>query len=332
MINSLKHIIQAIKNFDIIMLEELLDDNKSYQDVSKSLFLKTLKKKFNSAKVDDCNSFDDVFFGICGTCNKGCEGMTFFSKKGYYLDLFIESKDDNTVDDIYVCNNLTNFTDLDKTFNLGFSFCKDQEVNFKPDKEYQLIKTEYKALKKELENIRSAIKLDDFFEWSNKYSYTRMFLNNSRVFDNIDNLLYTKTASLYSNVSTIKAIKIKSECAAEALISYQRAKTERAKVIWLFENYDNRHWTSGFKALQNWKKNSHVVYYMDDLNLTIDLTGYEYVWDYFQLIDNTLNQLMEKYKPLPEHYEQSETGYVDSSLEGFLRLHNRYLDILDNLK
>ena len=98
------------------------------------------------------------------------------------------------------------------------------------------------------------------------------------------------------------------------------------------ENYDNRHRTSGFKAQQNWKKHSHVVYYMDDLNLTIDLTGYEYVWDYFQLIDNTLNQLMEKYKPLPEHYEQSETGYVDSSLEGFLRLHNRYLDILDNLK
>ena len=84
-INSIDEIIQAIKSFDIASLKELLDDDTPYQDVSKALFLQKLEKKFKQAKSDDCHSFDNVFFGICESCNKGCEGMTFLSNSGYYL-------------------------------------------------------------------------------------------------------------------------------------------------------------------------------------------------------------------------------------------------------
>ena len=35
---------------------------------------------------------------------------------------------------------------------------------------------------------------------------------------------------------------------------------------------------------------------------------------------------MKKYKPLPEHYK---AGRIEDSLERFLELHNKYLDIVE---
>jgi hypothetical protein len=42
-----------------------------------------------------------VFFGICDSCNQGCDGMTFFTNSVHYPDFFIESKDSETLDDFY---------------------------------------------------------------------------------------------------------------------------------------------------------------------------------------------------------------------------------------
>jgi hypothetical protein len=38
---------------------------------------------------------------------------------------------------------------------------------------------------------------------------------------------------------------------------------------------------------------------------------------------------METYQPLPEHYEQSPDGYVVRSLENYLTLHGKHLDIVE---
>ena len=95
-------IINAIKTFDIDALDLLLDDDKSYMDVTKSLFLTTLERRFESAKEDGCTAFDDVFFGVCAECDKGEEAMTFLSNSGYYLDIFME-EENNSINDIRVC-------------------------------------------------------------------------------------------------------------------------------------------------------------------------------------------------------------------------------------
>ena len=51
--------------------------------------------------------------------------------------------------------------------------------------------------------------------------------------------------------------------------------------------------------------------------------------DYFSKLDNLYNELMEKYKPLPEHFEESATGNIEYSLENHLKLHNKHIDILE---
>lgn len=328
----IEKIIYAIKNFDIDSLKELLDDNKSYQDVPKAIFIEKLEKKFNQARRDDCYHFDDVFFGICESCNKGCEGMTFLSNTGYYLDLFIESKDDITVDDIYVCNKLTNFTELDKTMDLGFSFYRDEHLLFEPSIEYSLIKQQYELLKSDLKNIKSPILYNKLLISYSDYNYLTTTINRLGPFAGFDYKLYGKASSLVSQFDNILKLKAKVEAATEALIDYHIAKTEREQLIWFYENKHNQYSTSHFDLTKGLPKDSIVTYNSSTLKLKIDISGYEYVLDYFQKIDTLRDNLMEKYKPLPKHFEQSEAGRVEYSLENHLLLHNKHLDIIEKYR
>lgn len=323
-----KEIIQAIKNFDIDKLSTLLHDEKPYMDVSKSLFLRTLKKKFESAKEDGCHSFDDVFFGICESCNKGCEGMTFYSNSGYYLDLFMEG-DNKFVGDIYVCNKLLNFTNLEKIYSLGFSFSLDEEVKFKPSSEYKVIKEQYKSLLKDIASFEPNIKLDKLVIWYNRYSYLKNFVDNIDPFFDLDYKLYSKAFSLISDIDDIIKINTKADYAVDALITFREAATEREKLIWFFENKNDHRSTNYFTLSEDLSIGSFIFFKSDRLELAIDISGYEYVMDYFINLDNLYDDLMEKYKPLPKHFEESETGSVEYSLQNHLRIHNKHLDVIE---
>ena len=327
--DSLKsQIIKAIKNFDIKKLESLLDDEKSYMDVPKSLFVETLEKRFESAKKNGCYSFDDVFFGICDSCNKGCEGMTFFSNSGHYLDIFMEG-DDKSVTDIYVCYKLHNFTNLEKTHDLGPSFCLDEAVLFKPDSEYTIIKEQYKSLLKDIQFLKPNIRLNDLVTWYDGYSHIRNFVENIDPFVHLEYKLYSNAYTIISDIDSIVKIRVKAHHTIDALIDFQKATTEREKLIWLFENKKNRYGSYRFIFPKELSFDSFVYYKSDNIELTIDISGYEYVMDYFRKLDNLYNQMLEKYKPLPEHFEQSPTGSVISSLENYLRLHNVHLDVVE---
>lgn len=323
-------IIQAIKNFDIASLKKLLDDDKPYQDVSKSLFLDKLEKKFKQAKRDGCHSFDDVFFGICGSCNKGCEGMTFLSKSGYYLDLFIESKDDVTADDIYVCNKLTNFIDLEKGIDLGFSFGVDEKYDFKPDTEYLLVKEQYDLLLTEVIKLDDTIKINDLNDWYfNNFEFLSNTINNLGPFECFAYNLYNKAYNLTSQIERVFELSVAATQASESLIDYQSCISEKQKVIWFFQNQKHHYGSIHYKLSDSWRTNSIISYEQNLISFTLDISGYEYVLDYFILLDNLYDELMEKYKPLPEHYKAAEPDGVSYSLENYLRLHKKHLDVIE---
>ncbi|AWH75516.1 hypothetical protein DCS32_15500 [Dokdonia sp. Dokd-P16] len=324
-----KQITEAIKNFDIDKLETLLDDNKSYQDVSKALFIKTLNKKFKSAKKDGCNSFDDIFFGICTSCNKGCEAMTFLSNSGHYLDLFIESKDGETADDIYVCNKLTNFIDLEKSVDLGFSFGVDEKYDFKPDAEFLILKEQYELLLTEVSKLDGIIKLDDLNDWYfNNFEYLSKTINSLDPFECLAYDVYNKAANLTSQIERVFKLSKAATQASESLIDYQFCISEKQKVIWFFQNQKYHYGAIYDKLSDDWRTNSTINYELDPISFILDISGYEYVLDYFIILDNLYDELMEKYKPLPEHFGASESGSIEYSLENYLRLHNKHLDVV----
>ncbi|MDD7913194.1 hypothetical protein [Polaribacter ponticola] len=194
-----QQIIQAIKNFDINKLSIFLDDSKSYMDLYKSIFLKALEDKFNEAKKQGCNGFDKVSYGICCACNKGCEAITFISKSGFYLDLFIESKNNIDVDDIYTCSEIISSNIIEKKYSLEPHFYEDEKVTFYADSKYKFIKEQYKLMLSDINHFKENLSLKDFITWYDKY-------NDLRNLDFLETTLLKLYTKIYDAITAIDKI------------------------------------------------------------------------------------------------------------------------------
>jgi hypothetical protein len=98
-------VIYFIKNLDIQMLDDLLDEKYTYQDLKKNIFIQWLEIAFDEFKQAGDKELD-ISSGFCSEfiCNNQCSGYRFSSKSsGLYLDLIIDIED-GQVTDIYECS------------------------------------------------------------------------------------------------------------------------------------------------------------------------------------------------------------------------------------
>lgn len=111
MINNLSEVktqaeavIYFLQRMDADMLNEILDETFTYQEMPKHIFLHKL-----SVALDDFanggDTFLNCFSGNCGEegCNYKCKGYSFIGNvTSNYMDLIIEVKRDKVVD-MYEC-------------------------------------------------------------------------------------------------------------------------------------------------------------------------------------------------------------------------------------
>ena len=87
------------------MVSDILEDNRTYQDFEKSLFVHKLGNAFDEfIKAGD--TFLKCHRGFCNSklCNYKCNGFSFTGNfSGNYLDMIIEIKD-GIVQDMYECS------------------------------------------------------------------------------------------------------------------------------------------------------------------------------------------------------------------------------------
>jgi len=98
-------VIYFIRNLDIDMVDDLLDEKYTYQDVKKNIFIQRLSVAFDEfiaagdTQLEVNNGFCSLF-----VCNNQCSGYRFSSKSsGLYFDLIIEIEDGKVID-IYECS------------------------------------------------------------------------------------------------------------------------------------------------------------------------------------------------------------------------------------
>jgi len=104
--NQLDAIIYFWAHLDIEMIDSILDDNKTYQDFPKHVFISKLMSVFEYfEKAGD--KILSIHKGGCAGCSKGCRGFTFLGRKGDYMDILFE-KDGDEIKDIYDCANFVN--------------------------------------------------------------------------------------------------------------------------------------------------------------------------------------------------------------------------------
>jgi hypothetical protein len=167
-----KHILKYFCEMNVEMLELVLDDSKTYQDVSKDLFLKKLDslfERFKDRKDDSLISFP----GSCSTggCNKGCTGFGFVGNQSNGHTAFIFDGDETQVNDIYICNSFySERKDLLMNDFMGFDFADDEAASFKPSIEYLLQQQQCeRACSEIVKDQPKYLFTVDYLHWVNQY-------------------------------------------------------------------------------------------------------------------------------------------------------------------
>ena len=93
--NQADAVIYFFQRLDIDMVSDILEDNRTYQDFVKPLFVHKLGNAFDEfIKAGD--TFLPCHSGFCNSklCNYKCKGYSFIGNhSGNYLDMIIEIKD-----------------------------------------------------------------------------------------------------------------------------------------------------------------------------------------------------------------------------------------------
>ena len=107
-------VLYFLQRLDIDMVSSILEDNRTYQNFAKPLFIKKLEDALDEF-IEAGDTYLNRYDGVCNskTCNFNCKGFSFVGNKSEdYLDLIIDTQD-GVVLDIYEC----------------FSFkCENQEI------------------------------------------------------------------------------------------------------------------------------------------------------------------------------------------------------------
>lgn len=133
MTNKKLLIISAFETLDASMLDVLLNDGQSYQDVHKETFVAELKSCFSELRDDDRYKSDfKAAEGICTKCSKGKKGYAFVNSDGESFMSMVFEETENDFSDIYKCSHFKTF-DREVTEEwVGIHFYEEDKVNYIP--------------------------------------------------------------------------------------------------------------------------------------------------------------------------------------------------------
>ena len=167
-------LINAISEMDCRAIELILEDNVSYQDTTKSIFLQKLKEVFTDFQKEDNKLIP--YEGKCNSdkcTNKNKRGIAFVgNKSGRYIDFIIEQNEDSTVKDIYTCSVFcTNENVIDENKRkLDISVYNDEKVNFTPSSTYNYLKNKSITALNEIKQLNNCeISKEEIITWIKSY-------------------------------------------------------------------------------------------------------------------------------------------------------------------
>jgi hypothetical protein len=220
--NSKKElIIKGFQYMDCDMLDILLEDNKTYQDATKKVFIEKINEAFSKLK-----KFGDTFLipyqGFCNyqACNnRGCRGYSFVgNKSNKHIDLIFEELD-NDVNDIYHCNGFKNNDISVETENLiSIDIKNDEKADFKPSFDFLIKSQKCKLAYEELTQYQATIiDKDVYLVWLEKFYQLYKSFNPLQ----IPYVEFNKFYWLYYRINELKDFLETSDYAKEAVKEFQ---------------------------------------------------------------------------------------------------------------
>jgi len=231
-------IVSSFEKMDIGMLQMVLDDDKTYQNAHKVVFLAKLDKVFNEfqSNHDTCLK---AYKGKCvGNCpNKGINGFSFFGNTTKnHLDLLFEEKE-NEIVDICCCTDFEIEANIEvKNKKVSFDMYHDELFDFQPSVDYHIASAKYKEAYEEMEAYfdKEPIDKDIYMYWMGKHN--ELFIDSINVV--IDNFHQHEFEfyALYDSLLTYSTSYINEEPCKSALTEFYciDPEDEQSLLKWLF--------------------------------------------------------------------------------------------------
>lgn len=234
-LKSKRGLIKAISDLDITSIGDILEDELTYQDVSKELFLEKLNEAFDKFKTED--DFLIPYEGKCnseGCSNKSKNGVAFVGNiSGRYLNLIIELFDDCKIKDVYHCSDFcpTAFELDENKRSISINVYLDEKVKFHKTKVFKSIDEEAVNAIKELSQFENKIiSSEDLKRWKEKYESLYNQLELSILYKNLN-----KFSSYFYHVKDLCSYLECENEAQTALKEYSNSdiNNEMELLVWL---------------------------------------------------------------------------------------------------
>lgn len=317
-------LVKAISEMDMVALEMILEDDLSYQDTSKKIFLKKLNEIFIEFKNED-----NILIPYEGKCqseecvNKNKYGIAFVGNKSKrYLNLLIEENENGKIRDIYSCYDFcTDQNTIDKSKRrFSITIYNDEKVDFIPNSTYTYLKNKCARAIYELQSITDRlITKDELIEWVSKYEFLFSSFELPPLFYKVQNKFF----NLYHDVNKIYEFLNLEEEATKAINEFKKVDIDDEPQLlkWLVKyehfHYDLillRHDSISEFALVNGKekisKELNIYFNIEILRKCIDLEN---------IIDKYYYAMIDKYNT--ETFEQNEIQIDNCDKRYSLRNH-----------
>lgn len=161
------NIVRSIEQMDAALLESLLSDWETYQDMKKPVFIQKIDTVFAEFK----DSGDTVLKSYQGMCvsedcnNRLCSGRRFVGNvSNKYINLIFKQKN-GSVNDIFQCLNLKlNGIELEKGENIYIKFNREDKASFVPPPDFEQKKLACRSAMVELEQYGDTILSREIYE------------------------------------------------------------------------------------------------------------------------------------------------------------------------
>ena len=228
-------IIESFQKMDWDMLAVLLDNNKTYQNATKEVFLEKLNVAFLELKQNG-DTFLLSHKGFCNfdeTPNKVCKGYSFVGNKSKkHIDLIFDELDNN-INDIYHCSVFkTNDKTVETESLIWIDIMNDERADFKPSIDFLIKSQKCKLAYDELiQHQNIVIGKEVYLVWLEKFCH----LKKSFDLQAFNYAGFDKFYWLYNRIDELKHYLQSDDFAKEALKEFQSIdkNNERKLLKWL---------------------------------------------------------------------------------------------------
>ncbi len=278
------------------MLRIALDGDKTYQNVTKEVFIEKMDEVF-SKFIAEGDTFLRSHKGICNfenCCNKGCLGYSFVGNNSKKHIDFIFEEDENDMQEMVLCEG---FQIEDKSIEVGSTISmnikKDEEANFKQSIDFLIFVQKCDAAYDELVQLQnSIIDKDVILGWLEKHHSLYDFFNNYASL--------AKFNELYALINNLGDCLKYREVAIEAVEAYNTLdENNEAELLKWLVKYEDTGTDVIFTLIFKDAFGRHEdMAYFEYADFKINRSDFVYIFRFNDLFEAHYWKMLEKYEKL----------------------------------